>query len=123
MKFLRLPVRLTAWLWPPLVGMLTITALLADEAQRSPQEAPGVHLTVGVLVVAAGVLAAVGPAFYWLGRWEARVGAIEQWRRDHVERNLEFGERIAVAIETLSASPITLNCPLGNCPNAKGDNG
>jgi nitrogen fixation-related uncharacterized protein len=94
-----------AW---PLVASITISGLAFAQTQGGA-EGPGVHLTPGVLGVFIGIVAVVGPMFWWAGKYDNRVTALERElsriieHRDEVEtRNSAAMDRIAVAAERMA---------------------
>jgi len=100
--------------WIPAATVLGCTLAMAAEAGPEPA---GIHLTVGVLSIIAGIVAFVGPGFYLLGRYDHRLSSnesallhVERQMETMVERSIKTGERIADAVETLGSGGINIEC-------------
>ena len=118
-------IRAVLAVWVPAVGLFACSIVWADEVGAVP-EGPGIHLSVGVLSVLAGLIAFVGPGFYLLGRYDHRLSTtegallhVERQMETMVERSIVTGDRMAVAIEKLAEGKITIECP-GGPPPPKG---
>jgi pilus assembly protein TadC len=116
-------INLLVYGWVPFVAVLGFTLVLAQEGTTA--EAPGIHLTIGVIAVVVGIVAFIGPGFYLLGRYDHRLSSTEaelmrvadQMER-LVERGIGTGDRVALAIEAAVESGVALTCPLaGDCPH------
>ena len=87
-------------------------------AEDANPEAPGIHLTIGVLSIIVGIVAFIAPGFYLLGRYDHRLSSnesallhVERQMETMVERSIRTGGRIADAVEKLGDSGITIDCP------------
>jgi hypothetical protein len=114
--FIRTVTRAVVAAWIPAATVLGFTLAMAAEAANP--EAPGIHLTMGVLSVIVGIVALVGPGFYLLGRYDHRLSSnesallhVERQMETMVERSINTGERIANAVEALGKNGITIDCP------------
>ena len=111
--------------WIPFVAILAFSAVMAQGS--TVDEAPGIHLSIGVIAVVVGIVAFIGPGFYLLGRYDHRLSTAEAAlaavavKMEHlVERGISTGDRVAVAIEQATEYGLVLNCPLENeCPHPK----
>jgi hypothetical protein len=108
--------------WIPSTILFAFTAAFGQGAATS-MESPGVHLSVEVLGVIAGIVAVIAPAFWFLGRYDHRISAnesaivhLESRVESAVLKNIAVGERIATAIEALQTDGLSVSCPLENCP-------
>ena len=102
--------------WIPAATVLGCT--LAMAAEDANPEAPGIHLTIGVLSIIVGIVAFIAPGFYLLGRYDHRLSSnesallhVERQMETMVERSIRTGGRIADAVEKLGDSGITIDCP------------
>lgn len=112
--------RIAVWAWIPAVAtaMIFHSAFANGEGLvAASTEEPGVHLSLGVIAVIAGIVSFVGPGFYLLGRYDHRLSAtevtviaIERRMEQVVERSIASSDRIATAIETLGESALTIEC-------------
>jgi hypothetical protein len=100
-KWLAQFLRIAAFVWVPVTSSLAIG--YASTIDQTP-EAPGVHLSVGTLVVLVGIIVVIGPAFYWAGRFHGRLTSVEQHISRIVDSEIETGKRVATSLERVADS-------------------
>jgi hypothetical protein len=90
---------IAVWSWAPLVAVVSTSVILA---QTPIPEAPGIHVSLGVLGFVIGIVAIIAPAFYFAGRFNHRMTVVERDLERIVIVNTEAANRVASAIEELS---------------------
>lgn len=111
----RTTIRVVIAAWVPVIAVMGCSVAWAADAAP---EGPGIHLSVGVLSVIAGIVAFVGPGFYLLGRYDHRLTSneaallnVERQMETMVSRSILAGDRIAIAVERLGENGINIDCP------------
>lgn len=103
-------VRWSVGLYPVAVFFLSTTYLCA----QSQAESPGVHLTPPAIGFVIGMLVFVGPAFYFIGKYDSRLGRAEaditnlyRMKESHAD-TIEVGNQIVSALQDMKAGQ---HCP------------
>lgn len=96
---------LLPWVWPPLAVGITSTYAFAQSRER----ALGVTFSLESIGVTVAIIAFIGPAFYFAGRFNQRMTMVEKDLEELtaqisglVRVNTEAANRIACAVERMN---------------------
>jgi hypothetical protein len=114
-------VRAVVAAWIPTISILAASVVWAQGA--APPESPGIHLSVGVVVLLCGIVGVVGPGFYLvgnkLGKYEERLSstdgallAMDRRLEEVVKVGIAAVERMADAVEGLPRTDFKIVCPM-----------